>query len=66
MCVDDPVIRELLPRVGRQTTTYGFSEDADVRVEDYQQIDLAGALYAAAPDKEPMRVTLNAPVVITR
>ena len=31
MCVDDPVIRELLPRVGRQTTTYGFSEDADVR-----------------------------------
>ena len=33
MCVDDPVIRELLPRVGRQITTYGFSEDADVRVE---------------------------------
>ena len=31
MCVDDPVIRELLPRVGRQTTTYGFSEDADYR-----------------------------------
>jgi UDP-N-acetylmuramate--alanine ligase len=24
MCVDDPVIRELLPRVGRQITTYGF------------------------------------------
>lgn len=42
MCVDDPVIRELLPRVGRQTTTYGFSEDADVRVEDYQQIDSQG------------------------
>ena len=34
MCVDDPVIRELLPRVGRQTTSYGFSEDADVRVEE--------------------------------
>ncbi len=49
MCVDDPVIRELLPRVGRQTTTYGFSEDADVRVEDYQQDRPAGALYAAAP-----------------
>ncbi len=42
MCVDDPVIRELLPRVGRQTTTYGFSEDADVRVEDYQQIGPQG------------------------
>lgn len=43
MCVDDPVIRELLPRVGRQTTTYGFSEDADVRVEDYQQIGPQGS-----------------------
>lgn len=65
MCVDDPVIRELLPRVGRQTTTYGFSEDADVRVEDYQQITRRGTLRCCA-DKEPMRVTLNAPVVITR
>ena len=53
------MIRELLPRVGRQTTTYGFSEDADVRVEDYQQIGPQG--HAAAPDKEPMRVILNAP-----
>ena len=60
MCVDDPVIRELLPRVGRQTTTYGFSEDADVRVEDYQQIGPQGTLRCCA-DKEPMRVTLNAP-----
>ncbi len=25
MCVDDPVIRELLPRVGRQITTYGLA-----------------------------------------
>lgn len=65
MCVDDPVIRELLPRVGRQTTTYGFSEDADVRVEDYQQIGPQSTLHCCA-GQEPMRVTLNAPVVITR
>ncbi len=61
MCVDDPVIRELLPRVGRQTTTYGFSEDADVRVEDYQQIGPQGHFTLLRQDKEPMRVTLNAP-----
>ncbi len=59
--VDDPVIRELLPRVGRQTTTYGFSEDADVRVEDYQQIGPQGHFTLLRQDKEPMRVTLNAP-----
>ncbi len=28
LCVDDPVVRELLPQIGRPTTTYGFSEDA--------------------------------------
>ncbi len=37
-----------------------FSEDADVRVEDYQQIDPQGNCRCCR-DKEPMRVTLNAP-----
>ncbi len=45
----------------RQTTTYGFSEDADVRVEDYQQIGPQGHFTLLRQDKEPMRVTLNAP-----
>ena len=61
MCVDDPVIRELLPRVGRQTTTYGFSDDADVRVESYQQIGPQGHFTLVRQDKEDLRVTLNAP-----
>ncbi len=55
MCVDDPVIRELLPRVGRQTTTYGFSEDADVRVEDYQQIGPQGTLRCCAGQRADAR-----------
>ena len=32
VCIDNPVVRELLPRIGRQIITYGFSEDADVRL----------------------------------
>jgi UDP-N-acetylmuramate--alanine ligase len=31
LCADDPVIRELLPRVERPYVTYGFNEDADFR-----------------------------------
>ncbi|WP_088329977.1 UDP-N-acetylmuramate--L-alanine ligase [Lacimicrobium sp. SS2-24] len=31
VCGDDPVVRDLLPRIGRQTLTYGFSEQRDVR-----------------------------------
>jgi UDP-N-acetylmuramate--alanine ligase len=31
LCIDDPVIQKLLPRVGRKYLTYGLSEQADVR-----------------------------------
>ena len=31
VCVDDPSIRELLPQIARPITSYGFSEDAQVR-----------------------------------
>ncbi|MDD5612343.1 MAG: cyanophycin synthetase, partial [Gallionella sp.] len=31
LCVDDPNVREILPRITKPVTTYGFSEDADVR-----------------------------------
>jgi UDP-N-acetylmuramate--alanine ligase len=31
LCMDDPLIRELLPSVHRRFTTYGFSRDADLR-----------------------------------
>ncbi|WLS78281.1 UDP-N-acetylmuramate--L-alanine ligase [Erwinia pyri] len=61
LCVDDVVIRDLIPRVGRQITTYGFSEDADVRIESYEQYGAQGHFTLARHDKPLMRVTLNAP-----
>ena len=30
-CIDDPGVRRLLPRCGRRTVTYGFSQEADVQ-----------------------------------
>lgn len=32
VCNDDPVVRELMPRISRQVLTYGFSPDADFRI----------------------------------
>ncbi|PWC15710.1 UDP-N-acetylmuramate--L-alanine ligase [Brenneria roseae subsp. americana] len=61
MCIDDPVIRELLPRVGRHITTYGFSDDADVRVAGYRQIGAQGHFTLERQDKPVLNVTLNAP-----
>ncbi|GAB2944843.1 UDP-N-acetylmuramate--L-alanine ligase [Hafnia psychrotolerans] len=61
MCIDDPVIRELLPRVGRHITTYGFSEDADVFIESYRQDGAQGHFTIRRQDKPLITVTLNAP-----
>ncbi|WP_299008160.1 UDP-N-acetylmuramate--L-alanine ligase [uncultured Shewanella sp.] len=36
-CIDDPIVRDLLPRFGRKVVTYGFSEDADVQGINFSQ-----------------------------
>lgn len=36
LCSDDPVVRELMDRVGRPIRTYGFAEGADVRAVDWR------------------------------
>ncbi|QLK59916.1 UDP-N-acetylmuramate--L-alanine ligase [Enterobacteriaceae bacterium Kacie_13] len=61
MCIDDPVIRELIPRVGRHITTYGFSEDADVMIESYRQDGAQGHFTLRRHDLPQIAVTLNAP-----
>ncbi|WP_241608653.1 UDP-N-acetylmuramate--L-alanine ligase [Rosenbergiella australiborealis] len=61
LCVDDEVIRQLLPEVGRQVTTYGFSADADVRIANYEQNGATGRFTVYRQDKPDMLVTLNAP-----
>jgi len=33
LCTDDPVVREMVPRVGRPVVTYGLEDTADVRAE---------------------------------
>jgi len=37
ICLDDPDLAEIMPRVNRPLLTYGFSEGADFRVLDYKQ-----------------------------
>ncbi|UTV28081.1 UDP-N-acetylmuramate--L-alanine ligase [Photobacterium atrarenae] len=61
MCVDDPVVRELLPRVGRQVITYGFAEDADVRLVNYRQQGQQGFFTITRKGKPDLAVKLNIP-----
>lgn len=34
ICIDDPTIREIIPRIEKPFVTYGFSQDADFRAVD--------------------------------
>lgn len=61
MCVDDPVVRELIPSVSRQVITYGFSEDADVRIENYRQEGQQGKFTVIRKDRDNLEITLNIP-----
>ncbi|WP_295545124.1 UDP-N-acetylmuramate--L-alanine ligase [uncultured Pseudacidovorax sp.] len=38
LCVDDPAVRQILPQVTCPVTSYGFSEDAQVRAVDVRAV----------------------------
>ncbi|MFB6422175.1 MAG: UDP-N-acetylmuramate--L-alanine ligase [Candidatus Malihini olakiniferum] len=58
MCVDNAVIRELLPRVGCHITTYGFDENADVFVDEYHQSGTQSNFILVRQGKPLLRVEL--------
>jgi UDP-N-acetylmuramate-alanine ligase len=61
MCIDDDVVRELLPRVSRQVITYGFSDDADVRLINYRQIAQQSFFTVQRKDRTDLDIVLNIP-----
>ena len=61
MCADDDVVMEIAAKVGRQVISYGFSEQADYRIEDYQQTGFQGHYTVVCPDGERIDVLLNVP-----
>ncbi|MGF1844089.1 UDP-N-acetylmuramate--L-alanine ligase [Vibrio clamense] len=61
VCVDDDVVRELIPRISRQVITYGFSDDADVRIENYHQDGQQGKFIVVREGKANLDITLNIP-----
>jgi UDP-N-acetylmuramate--alanine ligase len=61
LCLDDPVIRELIPQVGRHVITYGFSQDADIRIEKYLQVGQQGRFRVVRKGHANLEITLNIP-----
>ena len=61
VCVDDPVVRELLPEIGRQTLTYGFAEDADFRIHSVEQDGLQSHFRVSRRKGGELALTIGQP-----
>lgn len=61
VCIDNPVVRELLPRISRQVITYGFSEDADVQATDYVQTGGQSYFTVKRSGKKDLKLSVSLP-----
>jgi UDP-N-acetylmuramate--alanine ligase len=59
LCIDDPVLRELMPRIGRTVITYGFSADADYRISDFSQAGTKTHFVVTDPAQHSRSIELN-------
>jgi UDP-N-acetylmuramate--alanine ligase len=62
MCVDDDVVRDIIPSVTRAVLTYGFAEDADFRITNVEKQSLSSSFTVHRPNGlAPIEVTVNMP-----
>ncbi len=59
LCIDDPVVREILPRISRPVLTYGESEDADVRIDAIEARAERSHFRVRFPDEQQLDIDLN-------
>ncbi len=60
LCIDDPVVREIIPSIGRKIITYGFSENADVVISDWQ-VEGVRTQFTVTTQEHVIPVVLNVP-----
>jgi UDP-N-acetylmuramate--alanine ligase len=60
LCIDDPVVREVMNDIARPALTYGESEDADVRITNIVARGAKTAFSVMLPNtKAPLDIVLN-------
>ena len=62
LCVDDPNVREIIPKISRPMLTYGFSDDADVQAMEFSQIETQSYFKVKRKGKKKdLEIKLNLP-----
>lgn len=61
LCVDDPGVQEILSAISKPFRTYGFSEGADIRASEVEQLGFQSRFNVIRDNKDPLQITLNLP-----
>jgi UDP-N-acetylmuramate--alanine ligase len=62
LCIEDPIVREIIPKIARPIITYGFNDEADVRAVQYQQRGFKSCFKVCRKGKDGMLdVEMNLP-----
>lgn len=62
LCIDDPIVREILPQLSRPVLTYGLTADADFKTRHYTQSGIQTQFVVERPKGLPLLpITLNLP-----
>ena len=61
VCIDDPVIQEVVPEFGRPVMTYGFSSEADFRISNLETEGMQSKFIVNCPGDQSFPVMINMP-----
>ncbi|MBO2632585.1 UDP-N-acetylmuramate--L-alanine ligase [Shewanella algae] len=61
LCIDDPVVKEIMPRIGRHMVTYGFSDEADVQALNFSQEGHQCRFTVRRKGRDDLELLLNLP-----
>lgn len=62
LCIDDPIVKEILPHISRPIVTYGISPEADFRTSGYVQSGMQTKFVVERPrNQQPLPIILNLP-----
>lgn len=59
VCIDDPGIASILPKLTRRVITYGFSEQAEMRAIDFKQTGCKVSFIAVSTTGKTLAIELN-------
>ncbi len=61
LCIEDPTIKEIIPKVSRPIVTYGLSSEADFYATAIKQKNLSTEFIAHGPGMQAVKIKLNMP-----